>query len=154
LIVPVLVAAAVAASGCGGSSKDDGGNTKAPAGETVATMNVVGYGKVLAVSGKPLYLHSSDPPGGSKCDAGCTSTWPPFTTKGDPGAGEGVDSSLLSTFKRPDGTTQVLYDKHALYKHAGRGLGLEDAGVKSKGEAWYLVSPSGKPVKATKSGGY
>ena len=153
LIVPLLVAGGLAVSGCGGSSNDDGGNSKAPAGETVATMNVVGYGKVLAVSSKPLYVLSVDPPGGSKCAGGCTSTWPPLTAKGEPGAGEGVDSSLLSTFKRPDGTTQVLYDKHALYKHNGRGL-VSGAGVKSEGGTWYLVSPSGKPIKATKSGGY
>ena len=116
-------------------------------------MNVVGYGKVLAVSGQPVYLLSSDPPGGSKCTGGCTSTWPPLTTKGRPGAGPGADSSLLSTFKRSDGTTQVLYDKHALYKHKGRGL-VSGAGVKSEGGTWYLVSPSGKPIKSTKRGDY
>jgi hypothetical protein len=64
-----------------------------------------------------------------------------------------VDSSLLSTFKRPDGKTQVLYDKHALYTHTGRGL-VSGAGVRSEGGTWYLVAPSGKPMKATKSGGY
>lgn len=152
-IVPLLVVAGLAVAGCGSSSKDDGGGANAPAGSTVGTMEVVGYGKVLAVSGKPLYVHSSDPPGGSKCTGGCTSTWPPFTTKGDPGAGSGADESLLSTFKRSDGTTQVLYDKHALYKHTGRGL-VSGAGVKSEGGTWYLVAPTGKPIKSTKRGDY
>jgi len=116
-------------------------------------MNVVGYGKVLATSGHPLFLLSSDLPAGSRCTGGCTSTWSPLTTKGPPTAGPGADSSLLSTFKRADGSTQVLYDRHALYRHRGRGL-VSGAGVRSEGGTWYLVAPSGKAIKATKRGDY
>jgi hypothetical protein len=47
----------------------------------------------------------------------------------------------------------VLYDKHALYTHTGRGL-VSGVGVKSEGGIWYLVDPSGKPIKKTKGGGY
>jgi predicted lipoprotein with Yx(FWY)xxD motif len=149
-----LVSVGLVVAGCGGSSKDGGGGASARAGSTtVGTMTVIGYGKALAIAGHPLYLLSSDPPGGSRCTGACTSTWPPLTTKGPPAAGPGVDSSLLSTFKRPDGKTQVLYDKHALYTHTGRGL-VSGAGVRSEGGTWYLVAPSGKPMKATKSGGY
>ena len=153
-IVPWLVALGLAVAGCGGSSKDDGGGANAPAGPaTVGTMTVIGYGKVLAAAGRPVYLLSSDPSGGSRCVGGCTSTWPPLTAKGKPTAGSGADSSKLSTFKRPDGSTQVLYDGHALYSHSGRGL-VSGAGVRSEGGTWYLVAPSGKPIKATKAGGY
>jgi predicted lipoprotein with Yx(FWY)xxD motif len=154
-IVPWLVALGIALAGCGDSSKkDDGGGATAPAGSaTLRTMNVIGYGTALATKGHPVYMLSSDPPGGSKCTGGCVSTWPPVTAAGKPTAGPGVDSSLLSTFKRPDGKTQVLYDKHALYAHTGRGL-VSGAGVKSEGGTWYLIDPSGKPIKKTKSGGY
>jgi predicted lipoprotein with Yx(FWY)xxD motif len=154
-IVPWLVALGIALAGCGDSSKkDDGGGATAPAGSaTLRTMNVIGYGTALATKGHPVYMLSSDPPGGSKCTGGCVSTWPPLTAEGKPTAGPGVDSSLLSTFKRPDGKTQVLYDKHALYAHTGRGL-VSGAGVKSEGGTWYLIDPSGKPIKKTKSGGY
>jgi predicted lipoprotein with Yx(FWY)xxD motif len=116
-------------------------------------MTVIGYGKALAASGHPVYLLSSDPPGGSRCTGACTSTWPPVTVTGRPTAGPGADSSLLSTFKRADGSTQVLYDRHALYTHTGRGL-VSGAGVRSEGGIWYLVDPSGKAIKKTKSGGY
>jgi predicted lipoprotein with Yx(FWY)xxD motif len=153
-IVPWLASLGLAIAGCGGSSKDEGGGANAPAGPaTVQTMTVIGYGKVLAASGRPVYLLSSDPPGGSRCGAACTSTWTPLTAKGKPTAGPGADSSLLSTFKRPDGGTQVLYDGHALYSHKGRGL-VSGAGVRSEGGIWYLVAPSGKPIKATKRGDY
>ena len=154
LIVPLLAALGLAVAGCGGSSKGGGGGASAPAASaTVSTMTVIGYGKALATSGHPLYLLSSDPPGGSRCTAKCTSTWPPLAAKGKPTAGPGVDSSLLSTFTRPDGIKQVLYDKHALYTHTGRGL-VSGAGVRSEGGTWYLVAPSGKPIKATKRGDY
>jgi predicted lipoprotein with Yx(FWY)xxD motif len=153
-IVPLLVSVGLVVAGCGGSSKDGGGSASARAGSaTVGTITVIGYGKALATSGHPLYLLSSDPPGGSRCTDGCTSTWPPLTTKGPPTAGPGADSSLLSTSKRADGSTQVLYDKHALYMHRGRGL-VSGAGVRAEGGIWYLVGPSGKAIKKTKSGGY
>jgi predicted lipoprotein with Yx(FWY)xxD motif len=155
VIVPLLLFLGLAAAGCG-SSKDDagGGGASAPAGSaTVSTLEVVGYGKALASSGRPVYLLSSDPPGGSRCTGKCTSTWTPLTAEGKPTAGPGVDSSKLSTFKRADGTTQLLYDKHALYRHKGRGL-VSGAGVKSDGGTWYLVAPSGKPIESTKRGDY
>ena len=153
-IVPGLVSLGVAIAGCGGSSKHGGGGASAPAGSaTVRTMTVIGYGTVLATSGHPLYLLSSDPPGGSRCRGGCTSTWLPLAAKGAPTAGPGVKGSLLSTFRRSDGSTQVLYDRHALYTHKGRGL-VSGAGVRSEGGTWYLVAPSGKAITRTKSGGY
>ena len=58
-----------------------------------------------------------------------------------------------TTFRRSDGSTQVLYDRHALYTHRGRGL-VSGAGVRSEGGTWYLVAPSGKAITKTKSGGY
>jgi predicted lipoprotein with Yx(FWY)xxD motif len=153
-IVAWLLPLGLAVAGCGSSSKDGGGVASAPAGSaTVSTMTVIGYGTVLATSGHPLYLLSSDPPDGSRCKGGCTSTWPPLAAKGAPTAGPGVKGSLVSTFKRADGSAQVLYDRHALYTHGGRGL-VSGAGVRSEGGTWYLVAPSGKPIKATKSGGY
>jgi predicted lipoprotein with Yx(FWY)xxD motif len=153
-MVPSLALLGLAIAGCGGSSKHAGGGATAPAASaTVSKMTVIGYGTVLASSGHPLYLLSSDSPGASRCKGGCTSTWPPLSAKGKPTAGPGVDGSLLSTFKRSDGSTQVLYDRHALYTHTGRGL-VSGAGVRSEGGTWYLVAPSGKAITRTKSGGY
>ena len=153
-VVPLLVSMALAVAGCGGSSKNGGGGATAPAASaTVSKMTVIGYGTVLANSGHPLYLLSSDPAGGSRCKGGCTSTWTPLSAKGTATAGPGVDSSLLSTFKRSDGGTQVLYAKHALYTHKGPGL-VSGAGVRSEGGTWYLVAPSGTAITRTKSGGY
>lgn len=151
----MLVIGAALATACGGSSSS--GNSSASgsaANATVVVTKVAGYGSVLATpSGQTLYLSTADPSGGSKCTGSCASQWPPLTQSGAPTAGSGIDGSMLSTFKRSDGKEQVLYDKHALYTHTGSGA-TSGAGIAADGGIWYLVSPSGKAVKSTTSGGY
>ncbi len=46
----------------------------------------------------------------------CSKAWPPATTSGDPVAGKGVNASLLGVVQREDGTTQVTYNHHPLYR--------------------------------------
>ncbi len=156
-VVTVFCALALVA-GCGGSSGDDaktpsGGNSTADSKPTmVTTRDVPGYGTVLATSsGKPLYLLSADPKGGSKCTGSCVKDWPPLTG-GKPSADGKVDSSKLDSFKRGDGGRQVLYNGHALYTYTGEELA--GIGTKLLGGAWYLVSPKGEPIKTTATGGY
>jgi predicted lipoprotein with Yx(FWY)xxD motif len=120
----------------------------------VSTKKVPGYGTALATAhGSPLYLLTSDPSGGSRCSGACAKQWPPLTAAGKPAAGSGVNQSLLSSFKRSDGTVQVLYAGHALYTHPGT-TATAVAGTASDGGIWYLVSPSGKPIKTTNGSGY
>jgi predicted lipoprotein with Yx(FWY)xxD motif len=162
----VLVSAALIAA-CGSSSKSGsggstgGGSTAATTGGggsgggggSVSVGNVAGYGKVLVTSGsQPVYILSTDPAGSSKCTGACAKTWKPVTSSGSPSAGAGASSSLVSSFKRSDGTTQVLYDKHALYTHAGSPATV--AGTASDGGVWYLINAKGSAVKSTSSGGY
>ena len=102
---------------------------------------ISGYGSALVTaSGKSVYLLSTDPAGSSKCTGTCAKTWIPVTVSGSPSAGSGVDSSKLSTFKRSDGTTQVLYNKQALYTFTGQGS-TSGEGQASFGGVWYLVAP-------------
>jgi predicted lipoprotein with Yx(FWY)xxD motif len=154
-VVPVFCALAFAA-GCGGSSGPaaDKPTTSSPDVKptVVTTRDVPGYGTVLATAaGKPLYLLSADPKGGSKCDAACAKDWPPLTG-GKPSADGKVDSSKLASFKRSDGDEQVLYNGHALYTYTGEELA--GIGTKLLGGTWYLVSPKGEPIKTTATGGY
>jgi predicted lipoprotein with Yx(FWY)xxD motif len=107
--------------------------------------------------GFTLYLFTPDH-GAPTCyddpDQHCARLWPPLTTTGAPKAGRGVKSSLLGTAKTRDGKIQVTYNGHPLYRDAGfSGLGL--AGDKKPGDAngqgffslWYVIAPSGKPIK-------
>jgi predicted lipoprotein with Yx(FWY)xxD motif len=79
----------------------------------------------------------------------CSTTWPPLTSSGQPSAGPGVKSSLLSTIKLPNGTRQVTYAGHPLYRYslAGERGETSYAGIKQFGGTWFAVSASGANVK-------
>jgi predicted lipoprotein with Yx(FWY)xxD motif len=154
-------AAVLAACGSSGGSSNGGssgggstsGSSSSGGKGTVMVGKVNGYGSVLVTAAdQPIYILSTDPSGSSKCLGSCAQTWKPVTVSGSPKAGSGVSSSLLSSFKRSDGTTQVLYDKRALYTHAGSAASA--AGTASDGGVWYLINAKGKVVKSTTAGGY
>ena len=155
--VAALSAAVAVIAGCGSSSSNSsssGAGGSSSGSSTVNVSKISGYGSALVTaSGKSLYLLSTDPSGSSKCTGACAKTWIPLTVSGSPSAGSGVDSSKLSTFKRSDGTTQVLYDKQALYTFTGEGA-TSGEGQASFGGVWYLVSPGGSAIKKSSSGGY
>jgi len=163
LAAVALVAIVVAACGSSSSSSyTPGGTTNSGASSTssagggsatVIVGSVSGYGKALETgSGKPLYLLTADGTNSSKCDSACAKVWPPLTVSGSPTAGSGANSSMLSTFKRSDGTEQVSYDGHPLYTYTGPGG--SGSGIASFGGIWYLVSADGKPIKHTSGNGY
>ena len=157
-----LGATALLLAGCGSSgpgashksSQTGPQSHRSSSSVAVATTSVPGYGTVLAtVHGSPLYLLTADPAGASSCNGTCAKQWPPLTILGTPTGGSGVDTSLLSSFTRGDGSVQVVYDGHALYTHPGTSP-TAVAGTAADGGIWYLVSPSGKPVKTTTGSGY
>lgn len=156
-LVAALIAAVALIAGCGGSSSNSsssGGGSSSGGSGTVKVAKISGYGSALVTaSGKSVYLLSTDPAGSSKCSGSCAKTWIPVTVSGSPSAGSGVDSSKLSSFKRSDGTTQVLYDKHALYTFTGQGA-TSGEGQASFGGVWYLVAPDGSAIKKSSAGGY
>jgi predicted lipoprotein with Yx(FWY)xxD motif len=139
-------------SSASGSSGSSGSGSGGGSGSSIAVGKVAGFGSVLTSGGQPVYVLSTDPSGSSKCTGACAKTWKPVTTSGSPSAGSGADSSMLSDFKRSDGTTQVLYNKHALYTHAGSAASV--AGTASDGGVWYLINAKGAFVKSTTAGGY
>jgi predicted lipoprotein with Yx(FWY)xxD motif len=155
--VAVLIGAVALIAGCGSSSSNSsssGSGSSSGGSGTVKVAKISGYGSALVTaSGKSVYLLSSDPAGSSKCAGACAKIWIPVAVSGKPSAGSGVDSSKLSSFKRSDGTTQVLYDKHALYTFTGQGA-TSGEGQASDGGVWYLVAPSGTAIKKSSAGGY
>lgn len=95
--------------------------------------------------GMALYLFTKDTPDTSVCYDKCATAWPPLLTTGDPGAGEGVDASMLGTTTRTDGSVQVTYNGWPLYyyeedKAPGDVTGQDVGGV------WYLVSAAGEQI--------
>jgi len=155
-VLPLLATTVLAVAGCGDSDDDKGGGggSTASGDASVVTRDVPGYGTVLADDeGRPLYVFTKDPDGGSACADECVKTWEPVEADETPTAGGEVKQGLLGTFDREDGTTQILYNQRALYTHNGGGL-LAGVGEELDGGTWYLMSPNGEPVETTEPGGY
>jgi predicted lipoprotein with Yx(FWY)xxD motif len=117
---------------------------------TAINIGSTKLGKVLVDSnGLTVYVFLADKGNVSSCNsASCVQYWPPVLTTGAPQAGAGVTASLLGTTARADGTTQVTYAGHPLYrfindKAAGQATGQA---VNAFGAPWYVVSPSGAQI--------
>jgi predicted lipoprotein with Yx(FWY)xxD motif len=131
----------------------------AAVGKTVTvTTHQTSRGKVLAAAnGHSLYMFSGDKGGKSSCNGTCASAWPPVRTGAHAAAarGSGVNSTLLGTTRRSDGTLQVTYNKHPLYlfpkdKMPGQITGENASGY---GGHFDLVNTAGNAVKPKSGGG-
>jgi predicted lipoprotein with Yx(FWY)xxD motif len=163
LFAPAVVALALA--GCGSSSKSSstpassggGGAYGQPSASStssstsaalISTKRSSKLGTILAFGPKHLtvYLFQGDKAGASNCTGACPSVWPPVT--GSPQAMGGAVSADLGTITRSDGTKQVTYKGHPLYrfikdKDNGDAYGQ---GAKAFGADWYVLAPSGNKV--------
>lgn len=109
-------------------------------------------GRILVnSSGFTLYRFMIDPRNKDKCVTvkECAQVWPPLTTSGRPIAGPGVNSSLLSTIRLPNGKKQVTYAGHPLYGYAPATERGETAyiGEMQFGGTWDAVNAAGRAVK-------
>jgi predicted lipoprotein with Yx(FWY)xxD motif len=99
--------------------------------------------------GRTLYLFEKDKRGRSSCAGACATYWPPLLTHGSPTVGRGVKRSLLGVTRRGDGSTQVTYAGHPLYRfvqdrRAGRTSGQDSQAF---GAGWYVLSAAGKKIE-------
>jgi predicted lipoprotein with Yx(FWY)xxD motif len=127
----------------------------APTKPATVKVRKVSLGRIL-VNGKSqtLYLFEKDKKGKSACSGQCAKFWPPLLTKGKPKAGSGVKASLLGTTKRSDGTTQVTYNKHPLYRFLNDNNKIgstKGEGVNAFGAEWYVVGTNGKKIEKSGS---
>jgi len=154
----VALAGLVALAGCGSSgSSTTSSSTQAAAPTTgssggAATIDVADnpkLGQVLVDSkGNTVYLFEKDESNESYCNGSCAKVWPPVTTNGQPKAGSGV-SGKLTTLKRDDGSTQVVFDGHPLYTYV-KDTDTEDAygnGLAQFGAEWYGLRPNGQKTE-------
>jgi predicted lipoprotein with Yx(FWY)xxD motif len=145
-----VVAAALAAAGCGGAIPSSNGGP--------ATLKLVqsADGRYLVDGhGRSLYVFEKDEQGESYCTGACAAVWPAYETESTPHAGVGIPGSALGTTKRDDGDMQVTYRGHPLYYYAADASTpgkTKGQGVEQFGAEWYLVGASGKPVEQEKPG--
>ncbi|HEY3712892.1 MAG TPA: hypothetical protein VGL39_00090 [Jatrophihabitantaceae bacterium] len=133
------------------ASSASSGSSAPAAGSAAATVDVHssnGQSFLTDSSGRSLYLWVPDTSTKSTCSGGCATAWPPLTTTGAPTAGTGATASDLGTITRSDGTKQVTYGGHPLYRFAGDSAAGQTNGEGSNGfgAPWYLVAPSGQQV--------
>ncbi|MFJ4679654.1 hypothetical protein [Kitasatospora sp. NPDC088783] len=118
-------------------------------GTRVALARVGSLGPLLVDDqGRTLYLYGADTSVHATCLDECAKSWPPVTTPGFPSAGPGVDDGLLGAAALPDGTAQVLYKGHPLYRYTGDHGPGETAGHTVAGPQgpFYAVTSLGDPV--------
>jgi predicted lipoprotein with Yx(FWY)xxD motif len=142
-------------------SESSGGSNPASSSEKAATTtettpvaavsvgSAANVGKVLVDSkGMTLYYFQKDQKGSgkSKCSGACAAAWPPLLTGAEAEAMTGVQTSMLGTIKRSDGTTQVTYAGWPLYTFVEDKKPGEDNGTDSKafGASWYPLHPNGE----------
>lgn len=129
--------------------------TQAPESEISTPTVAVGattLGDILVNSqGLTLYAFANDSPAGSACTGSCAELWPPLTTEGAPGAGEGVNASLLGTINRPDGSSQLTYAGRPLYTFSEDG-GPGDTNGQGFGGVWFVLGPDGELIQESDEG--
>src|SRR5262245_51581614 len=119
------------------------------AGRATVRTRSSSLGKILVDSkGRTLYLFEKDKSGKSACYAQCAKDWPPLLTTGKPTAAPAAKASLLGTTRRTNGTMQVTYAHHPLYRYAGdsRPGQTNGQGSHNFGAEWYVLAASGKKI--------
>jgi predicted lipoprotein with Yx(FWY)xxD motif len=152
--------AALAAAGCGSGGSygnSGGGNASSPSPAASVTparapalsVKKTSLGKVLVdAKGRTLYLFGADTKDRSNCTGACAGNWPPAAAPKKPKVGAGVSKRKLRVIKRSDGTRQLSYAGHPLYRFAGDGKSgdLKGQNVDAFGGVWNVVAPGGSAV--------
>jgi predicted lipoprotein with Yx(FWY)xxD motif len=108
------------------------------------------FGKVIFDStGKVVYMFGRDKTARGTCYGVCAAAWPPVLTKGSPSVGPGLNTSLLGTSKRKDGSLQVTYNHHPLYFYSADKLGkIMCQHAVMHGGIWLVLKANGTPNMA------
>jgi predicted lipoprotein with Yx(FWY)xxD motif len=146
-----VAAASTAAPASAAPAAGGSGAAAAPAGPAAIDVKMGALGDYLTDgSGNSLYLYTPDTSSTSTCYGQCIAFWPALLTTGAPTAGSGATASMLGTSPRKDGTTQVTYNGHPLYRFKGDKAAGDTSGQGKKG-TWFLVSPAGAQLGSASS---
>lgn len=144
LIVAVLAGAALVIAS----------TTAAKAKSPTLKLRNTSFGKVLVdKQGRTLYAFGHDKKDKSRCDGQCAGFWPPAGSPKKPTVGSGVTKSKLKVIKRSDGSRQLSYNGHPLYRYVGDGKPGDTNGenLSAFGGIWRVVSKDGKTVSKAPS---
>jgi predicted lipoprotein with Yx(FWY)xxD motif len=104
---------------------------------------------IVDKKGRTLYLFEKDKNRRSACYGQCATYWPPLLTQGKPVARGGARQSLLGMTRRANGSQQVTYAGHPLYRFVqDRKPGQTNGeGSQAFGAGWDALSPAGKKIE-------
>ena len=123
------------------------GNLVKPTGLQVDTNDKLG--KFLGDdTGRTVYAFTKDTKDTSVCYDKCEQSWPPVLTLGQPTLKDGINSALVGSIQRKDGTMQVTYNGMPLYYFANDKAPADTTG-QAVGNVWWVVSAEGNLVKPT-----
>jgi predicted lipoprotein with Yx(FWY)xxD motif len=108
-------------------------------------------GKVLVDSKKrTLYMLSADGKNSSTCSGQCAANWPPAKAPSKPKVSSALKQNKLKVIRRGDGSKQLAYAGHPLYRFIGDSKpgDVNGEGVNAFGGLWYVLSKSGSAVTA------
>ena len=132
-------------SGYAGGGYDAGYGT-----HMVSTARKAPFGTFLVDGeGRSLYiLEGTRGTAGTRCSGECLQVWPPLHVSRPPVAGRGIDPAMLSAV-RAHGAPHLSYAGWPLYYyHRDRAPGdTTGQDVHDRWGAWYLLSPSGEPIR-------
>jgi predicted lipoprotein with Yx(FWY)xxD motif len=160
-----LIAAACGSSGGSSSaSKSPSASTTKPASSQSAPPATVAIAKtnlgnvLVDAQGRTLYMFGADMGTTSACSGACAQNWPPLLASGQTTGGSGAKTSLVGTTTRSDGTQQVTYDGHPVYRFAGdhKAGDTNGQGLNAFGGIWSALTSAGGQVAASapSGGGY
>jgi predicted lipoprotein with Yx(FWY)xxD motif len=123
--------------------------TAAPAAGPV-TLQIVQnatLGKFLADGdGRTLYMFTKDTKDTSNCYDKCATAWPPLLSSGQPTLKDGVDTTLVGSTQRKDGSTQLTYNHWPLYYWASDQKPGDTTG-QAVGKVWWVLSGEGNIIR-------
>ncbi len=98
---------------------------------------------VVNTWGVTLYAFTNDRAAASACNSGCDIAWRPLAAKGSlvVKPGSGLKQSLVGKLKRADGSYQVTYAGHPLYRYTGDTKAGQQNGENKtlNGGHWYVL---------------
>lgn len=105
---------------------------------------------VVDGDGNTVYLFTNDD-GTPTCNDTCADTWPPVPAPAT--AGADVDSELISSATRADGTEQATYGGRPLYFYAAD-TAPGDTNGQGIGGVWFTIDTTGNAIDAPIDDGY
>jgi len=117
-----------------------------------STADVAGLKDVIVdQNGMTLYLFTKDTKKAktSSCNGDCAKTWPPVLSNGKVEL-QGIDSKLLGSIKRADGTEQVTIGGWPVYRFS-KDNKAGDANGQGVNGTWFVIEANGCKASANGS---